>query len=514
MSRRFRWQEFRWSLRFFKAIATVSILIGALGGGLESAQAAENETLPHPLVFPLFLPDSPLQNTSFLSKPYKGDLPALLERRVIRVLVAFDRTNFFLKDGAPSGFEYDLIHQYGEHLKASIPKSQWPITFVFIPVHPDQLLPALISGLGDIAAAGLLVTPERAGQVDFTDPYIKDVREVLVTGPSDSQISSLDDLAGRRVYMSLASSHIENLEELSRHFQNTGRSGIEIVSLDRGFSDADIMELIQIGALDFTVTTAHRARFWAEIFPNIDVREKLTLSEGGQISWAVRRDSPELLKSLNEAIKQIGEGTLVGNVLLKRYFQETTDSGDPLSRSGSDRLSKLEPLFRRYAELYDFDWKLLAALAYQESGLDEKQRSKAGAVGIMQVLAETAAAKPISIPDITSIEANIHAGTKYLAYLRDHHFGNLRESPREQLDFVLASYNAGPTRIKRLQRDAKKMGLDPNMWFSSVENLARQAIGRETVEYVAKVQKYYLAYQLAWKTEDRNALNSVEEPTP
>ena len=116
--------------------------------------------------------------------------------------------------------------------------------------------------------------------------------------------------------MPLGSSHIENLEALSRHFQDLGRAGIEIVTVGRGLSDADMIELIQIGALDFTVTTAHRARFWAEIFPNIEVRDDLTLSVGGEISWAVRKDNPELLKSLSEAIGQIGEGTLVGNVLL------------------------------------------------------------------------------------------------------------------------------------------------------------------------------------------------------
>jgi membrane-bound lytic murein transglycosylase MltF len=140
---------------------------------------------------------------------------------------------------------------------------------------------------------------------------------------------------------------------------------------------------------------------------------------------------------------------------------------------------------------------MLAALAYQESGLDQSARSRAGAVGVMQLLPSTAADSNVGIPDITDLENNIHAGTKYLRFIRDRYFSDPAMDDLNQTLFTFASYNAGPARVRQLREEASRTGLDPNEWFGSVEHVAAKRIGRETVQYVSNIGKYWVAYRLA-----------------
>ncbi len=138
----------------------------------------------------------------------------------------------------------------------------------------------------------------------------------------------------------------------------------------------------------------------------------------------------------------------------------------------------------------------MGALAYQESRIDQSQRSQAGAVGVMQLLPSTAAGNPINIPDIEDLENNINAGVKYLRWIWDTYFENENMDRLNKGLFSIASYNAGPAKVKRLRKEAKKMGLNPNIWFRNVEVVAAKRIGRETVQYVSNIYKYYVSYRL------------------
>ena len=162
------------------------------------------------------------------------------------------------------------------------------------------------------------------------------------------------------------------------------------------------------------------------------------------------------------------------------------------------RRKQLQPLiehFKKYGTRYDFDWLLLAAIAYQESQIDQRKRSRAGAVGIMQVLPKTAASRAVGIRDVTTPKNNIHAGTKYLAFLRDRYFADRRIKPADRVWFALAAYNAGPTRINRLRQLANRRGLDGHKWFGHVENIVLSRVGREPVRYVRNITKYYFTYK-------------------
>jgi membrane-bound lytic murein transglycosylase MltF len=138
---------------------------------------------------------------------------------------------------------------------------------------------------------------------------------------------------------------------------------------------------------------------------------------------------------------------------------------------------------------------MLAALAFQESGIDQSKKSHVGAIGVMQVMPSTAKDKNVGIPNIEEIEANIHAGTKYLRFMMDRYFDDPDIDTLNRGLFSFAAYNAGPAKVSKLRKEAAGMGLDPNVWFRNVEIIAAKRIGRETVQYVSNIFKYYIAYR-------------------
>jgi len=490
------------------AYAILLLLLQSLG----PARAVLADSLPEPLFLPAPNGEEPLLNRSMFKEPYRDDLEGLIKRRVIRVLVTYSPSGFFLEDGQPRGFEYELMEQYRKHLKSRVKPRSWPVVFAFIPMRFDDLLPALAAGWGDIAAAGLKITPERQAEVDFTDPYLDGVKEIIVTAKGVGRIDSLEDLAGRRIYVTPSSSYAKHLQELNERFAAQGLAPIQIEAADSRLLTEDVLELVNAGIVEITVADDHLARLWAATMPNMAPRPDLVVHEGGQIAWAVRKDSPELHESLNRAVAQNREGTLIGNVLLNRYFEAPAALTPPIDGPPMARLAELEPLFRKYGQAYGFEWTTLAALAYQESKLDQDAVSHVGARGIMQVMPATAATVHEGGADLTDLEQNIHAGTKYLAHLRDEVFDDPEIAVADRLDFALAAYNAGPGKIIELRKQAADKGYDPNRWFFNVESLSRRQLGRETVAYVANVNKYIIAYKLAEKArgERIEARNGTE----
>ena len=160
------------------------------------------------------------------------------------------------------------------------------------------------------------------------------------------------------------------------------------------------------------------------------------------------------------------------------------------------RFQATAELFKTYAGQYDFDWLMLMAQAYQKSRLDNSTRSSAGAVGIMQLLPSTAADKNVNIKKIKILENNIHAGAKYMRFIQDRYFNDAGLSAEDRMMFTFAAYNAGPGRVAKLRKEAAEMGLNPDVWFLNVEIVAAKRIGRETVQYVSNIFKYWIAYQL------------------
>lgn len=444
--------------------------------------------------------------SSTYSEAFTGDLREMKKRHVIRVLVAYSKTNFFLVKGEPRGFEYELLQQYGAFLNKRVSRRKFRTNLVFIPVPFEQLIPGLVEGKGDIAAAGLTVTPEREQRIAFTQPYLPRVEEVVVTRKAIKGIHRLDDLAGRSVFIIKGGSYRDHLVEWNRRLEKKGRPPMNIVEASEYLATEDLLELVNAGVMDITVADRHLAELWAHVLPALTVRTDLKIHSGGMIAWAVRKTNPELQNSLNVFIRRHKKGTLVGNILFQRYYQDRKWITNPLEKQERKRLERFMALFKKYGTRYGFEWLALAAQAYQESGLDHSRRSPRGAIGIMQILPSTAASPVVNVPDIHSVENNIHAGVKYLAHLRNTYFKSSDIAPEDQLNFAYAAYNMGPTKVQRMRRKAKKMGLDPNRWFYHVEQAALRFVGQEPVRYVANIHKYYIAYKLAREVQIRKTL--------
>jgi membrane-bound lytic murein transglycosylase MltF len=439
--------------------------------------------------------EAPAVSLQRVDEIWKGDLSEILEtRRFIRVLVSYNRTNFFIDRGQPRGLEYELLHRYEAHLNRQSPRGTTKIKLFYRVLPFDQLLPALVEGRGDIAAAGLTITPPRQKRVAFTRPYIKNVNEIVVASKRVSDLEAVEDLSGRQVNVVAGSSYVRHLKKLNRRLRKQGQPAVKIVPVDPHLEAEDILQMVNAGIFDLTVIDAHVADIWSAVLTDMVLRRDLAVNAGGEIAWAVRKENPQLLADLNAFLTDHRQGTLTGNVLLKRYFENARFVSNPVNAEEMQKVESLRSLFRKYAGKYGFDWLKIAALAYQESRLDQNARSPRGAVGIMQILPSTAAGPAVNIPDISTVENNIHAGVKYLAHLRDTYFNDPALAAEDRVDFTFAAYNAGPSKINRLRRRAAEEGLDPNRWERNVEYVARKVIGPETDRYVANVHMYYVAY--------------------
>jgi len=422
----------------------------------------------------------------------------MLDVRLIRALVVRSKTGYFFDGAQQRGITYDLLRAFEKQLNEEMETGHLPVYLAFIPVSRDQLIPALLEGRGDVAAANLTVTPERQELVDFSIPLFKNVRELVVTSTDAKPMSSINELSGMSVHVRESSSYHSSLLQANVKLQERGMPPINIVLVTEYLEDEDLLEMVNAQLIPAIVVDSHKVHFWVQIFDNIQIHEELALRNGGNIAWALRKNSPEFAQVVNKFVKENRKGSLMGNILFKRYLQNTRHVRNALDSGEMEKFNATAALFQQYAGQYDFDWLMLIAQAYQESRLDQNTRSSAGAVGVMQLLPSTAADQSVSIEDITILENNVHAGAKYMRWLRDSYFNDPDMSREEQTLFSFAAYNAGPGRVIQLRKEAAEMGLNPDIWFDNVEVVAAKRIGRETVQYVSNIYKYWVAYKLAF----------------
>jgi len=424
-----------------------------------------------------------------------GDLDAILKRRVLRMLVTYNSTSYFVDRGRQGGLSYELGRLLEKALNERFQKGQLHIDVLFIPVTRDRILPALVEGHGDIASASLTVTDERARTVAFSTPIATGVDEIVVTGPGAPEVRRVEDLAGQQVHVRASSSYAESLDALSASFKERGLDPVELVPVDERLEIEDILEMTNAGIFPITVGDDYLVRFWAQVLPELVPHPDVTLRTGARIAVALRKGNPELKKFIDGFVRQHRAGTLIGNVLINRYLKNASWVRNPASERDMDRFRSMVELFQKYGDRYDLDWLLVTAQAYQESGLDQSKRSPAGAVGVMQLLPSTARDPNVGIPGIDQLENNIHAGVKYLRFIFDRYYSDPDMDEFDRHLFAFASYNAGPARIAGLRAKAAAMGLDPDRWRGNVEVVAAREIGREPVRYVANIIKYYFAYK-------------------
>jgi len=443
-----------------------------------------------------------------VQKTYTSDLSELKKIKKIRALVNYSRTNFFFSDnGTPKGLQVDLLRQYEKLLNKGIKKESDKIHIQYIPTTFDRMIPDLLEGKGDIICNFMTITPSRAAKINFMSGKSLNVQERVVSHKSDTDIHSLEDLAGKELYVLRGSSYVEHLKELNKSFKEKNISPIKIVEADSNLTTEDIFELINSGIVKYTVADDFQAKIWAEVLTDIKIIDSFVIEANTHVGWGLRKDNPQLQKSLNQFLKKVKKGSYLGNMLFKRYYENTKWLKNPNIKKERDKFLRFIALFNKYGEQYGFDALALAAQGYQESHLNHKKKGHRGAVGIMQLLPSTAADKNVAIPDISKPENNIHAAAKYLAFLRDRYFSDENITEKNKMAFSLAAYNAGPAKVRKMRALAKKMGLDPDVWYANVEVAAAKLVGRETVHYVRSIFKYYIAYTLV--KEQRSLVKKI-----
>jgi membrane-bound lytic murein transglycosylase MltF len=281
---------------------------------------------------------------------------------------------------------------------------------------------------------------------------------------------------------------------LNRRFAAEKKPALIIHEAPEALEDEDLIEMVSAGLIPLIVVDKHIVDFWKQVFPAIQVHDDVAVRTGGNIAWAIRKNSPQLKSVIDDFLARNAKGSTSGNVILAKYFKNAQYVKNAAAESERKKFHAVVQYFQKYGKQYDVDWLLMAAQGYQESQLNQAIRSPVGAIGVMQVMPATG--KDLNVGDIAEIEPNIHAGIKYMRWMIDHYYG---DQPMTQLDkalFAFASYNAGAGRVAQLRKEAAKRGLDPNVWFHNVEYVAAEKIGAETVTYVSNIYKYYIAYKL------------------
>ena len=478
-------------IKWFKHIFIFSLLVIAVScyrGGNESRDKNPRS---------LALPD-----------PVELDLPAIKERGYITAIVDNSSTGYFLYKGSPMGYEYDLLHLYADHLGVELK--------VELTASIDQAFEMLNKGEGDVIAYSLTVTKERKRVVAFTENHYT-TRQVLVQRKPENWknmtrdainrrlVRNQVDLIGKEVHVRKSSSYVERLHNLS----NEIGGDVIVIEEEDSAETEELIKRVASGEFDFTVADETMALVNASYYPNIDVKTPISFPQ--QIAWAVRKNAPLLLASLNDWMREIKRQPTF-NVIYNKYFKNNRASKirakSAFSSHGGEQISEYDSLIKMAADSLGWDWRLLASQIYQESRFDPEARSWAGAIGLMQLIPETA--YRFGAKDLTDPQQSIKAGLGYLKYL-DRLWEKTIKDPEERKKFVLASYNVGLGHVVDARELAKKYGRDPTKWEENVEHFLlmkskpeffRDEIvksgycrGVEPVKYVREILNRYDQYK-------------------
>ncbi len=441
-----------------------------------------------------------IQLGKHLSKKEFGDLDKIYERRYFKVLTNKNSLNYFLHRGSQRGFQYEMLRIFKTELnrRFDLEKGKIKIQFEVIPVAKKDLIPMLLEGKGDIIASGLSSSETSDPRVAFSKPY-KRVHQVIVKR-EDEGFDGIDELEiispGVTNELTLSSIILDELNE--GETTNEHLIPLKFEGEDNE-SEELIMELISLGKYKAAYIRSDYAELGVEAFNNLEIIDQ-TQTEELSISWAVRASDTQLLEAINAFIPKIKKGSFLGNILSNKYFEELNMIKNEGFDLGKHQISKYDNLIKRYSEMYGLDWRLMAALCYQESRFTQDIKNRWGAIGLFQIKQSTADEPYINIKEIEGSdnhENNIHAGIKYLHWIKKTYFDEYEGmSEKNKVRMAIASYNAGPNRLRRAIRLTKEMGLNHLKWFRNVEIALIKMQKTEPVHYVSDINKRYVSYQL------------------
>lgn len=383
------------------------------------------------------------------------DLPQIQDSGRIVALTLYGSASYFLYRGEPMGFEYELMQQFakslGLQLEVKVAKSQ------------SELVRMLQQGEGDIIAFNLGITKELKDSVLFCGDELI-THQVLVQRNGTGNHKPLKDvtqLVGKKIHVK-PGRYLDRLNNLNKELG--GGIDIQVVEND-SLSSEDLIALVAKGEIDYTVCDNTFAKLNKTYFYNLNIN--LAISFDQRSSWAVRTTSPLLAEAATRWHEENSKSADYKRSH-KRYFEISKQIQlDPILSIENGAISHFDQLFKKYAKEINWDWRLLASLAYTESNFDTTAVSWAGARGLMQLMPLTAKAMGVPEGKEQNPEESIKAAVKYLG-LTTETFKNI-PSDNERTKFVLAAYNAGTGHILDAMALAEKYGKDKNTWDDNVE---------------------------------------------
>jgi membrane-bound lytic murein transglycosylase F len=423
---------------------------------------------------------------------YTEDLPGLVQRRRLRLLTRNTTASYFLWRGELRGFEYELAREFARRHRMRVE--------VVVAERHDQLIPMLLEGRGDVVAAFLTPTEARRQRgVAFSRPYHFAVQQVVARAGEPVPGAPVD-LAGRTLVLRKSSAYWETAEALQRL-----GVGVRLEAAPEDLDVEGIVARVASGEYDLTIADSHLLEL--ELSQRRDVVAAFDLGEPDPHAWAVREQDRELLAAIDAFWAEEYRGPLY-NVVYRRYFGSADRirvfRRERAQPAGPGRFTEWDETVKRHAREYGLDWRLIMAVMYQESRFDPGAVSWAGARGLLQVMPRTAA--DLGFTELDRPEVGIHAGVRYLAWLRDQ-FDPTRYA-EDRIWFALAAYNTGLGHVLDARRVARQLGWNDHRWFGHVERAmlllsrpeyARHArhgylSGGKPVAYVRGIRDRYGAY--------------------
>ena len=425
-----------------------------------------------------------------------SSLERIKEEGVLRVITRNSPATYFQDRNGETGFEYELVKRFAEDLGVKLQ--------IETADNLDDLFDQMNQPNGPVlGAAGLIDTPRRKSQARFSHPYLAVTPQVVYRN-GQNRPTDPGDLVGKRIVVLKGSSHAEQLAELKAKnpaLEYEESDAVEVV---------DLLRMVDEGQIDLTLVDSNELAMNQVYFPN--VRVAFDLGDARQQRWAVGPgEDNSLLNEINAYLDKVEKnGTL--QRLKDRYYGHVDVLGYvgayTFAQHLQERLPKYEKHFQVSAKKEQVDWRLLAAIGYQESMWQPAVTSKTGVRGLMMLTQNTAQAMGVS--NRLDAKQSIQGGAKYFAYVKDQLDPDIKEPDRTWL--ALASYNVGSGHLEDARKLAANEGLDPNKWLDVKKMLPRlsqkkwysktrygYARGGEPVHFVANIRRYYDI--LTWVTQ-------------
>jgi membrane-bound lytic murein transglycosylase F len=434
-------------------------------------------------------------------------LDQVLQLGELRVVTRNTPTTYFEGPDGPEGLEYDLARGFADDLGVRL--------VVETVDSVSEVMPYLLSGKAHMAAAGLSATNSRREYLDFGYPYYS-VDMHLIYRLGTGKPRKLDDVVGRPIEVVAESSHSDMLESLSEIYPGLNWS------VNADLEVADLMTKVALSEIDFTIADSTEFNIQRHFYP--DLRVALDLMVGDPISWAFRKDNAgSLLARADEYLISADRAGYLAQVN-DRYFGHTEKFDYVGTRAFMRHFESRLPRYRQYfetaGELNNIDWKLLAAVGYQESHWRSHAVSPTGVRGIMMLTMATA--EYLDIEDRMDPESSIMGGARYLARQMERLMDSVEQPDRTW--FALAAYNVGFNHIKDARQIVEWRGGDPDKWVDLSEALPLlaqrkwytrvpygYARGWEPVLYVNNVRSYYNIILWIMENEENPEEDADEE---